>query len=143
MQEYVLGLMFDQARRDVVLVNKKRPAWQAGKFNAPGGKVEPGEFPFDAMIREFKEETGLYHGEWTPFVRLTCPGVYALNVYVAFVEDVRQKVKTMTDEPVVIWPVTHLGYVHHVPNLDWLVPMALDPGVAKGRFIEIEDLGGQ
>lgn len=30
-----------------------------GGFSCPGGKIEPGEHPEDAMMRELKEETGL------------------------------------------------------------------------------------
>jgi 8-oxo-dGTP diphosphatase len=30
-----------------------------GKWNAPGGKIEPGETPDECVVREFHEETGL------------------------------------------------------------------------------------
>lgn len=42
----------------VLLVLKDRPAWQKGKLNLPGGKIEDGETPLKAAIRELKEETG-------------------------------------------------------------------------------------
>ena len=32
-QSYVLTLLFDPTLRDVALVRKNRPAWQAGKLN--------------------------------------------------------------------------------------------------------------
>lgn len=42
----------------VLLILKDRPDWQKNRYNIPGGKIEPGESPVDAAIRELKEETG-------------------------------------------------------------------------------------
>lgn len=42
----------------VLLVNRERPSWM-GCWNGIGGKLEPGEPPREAMIRELEEETGL------------------------------------------------------------------------------------
>jgi 8-oxo-dGTP diphosphatase len=55
--QYVLGIA--TLGNAVVMVKKNRPAWQAGKFNFPGGKIEEGETPEQAMYREFLEETGV------------------------------------------------------------------------------------
>jgi 8-oxo-dGTP pyrophosphatase MutT (NUDIX family) len=43
---------------DILFILKDRPAWQKGRLNLPGGKVEPGETPEQAAIRELKEEAG-------------------------------------------------------------------------------------
>lgn len=48
MTEYVAGLYFDRDGRKVAMVEKLNPAWQKGKYNAIGGKIEPGEEPLDA-----------------------------------------------------------------------------------------------
>lgn len=56
-QQYVVGVMLTP--RTVLLVHKNRPAFQAGKWNGIGGKVEPGEHQDDAMVREFYEECGV------------------------------------------------------------------------------------
>jgi len=44
---------------NVLLAIKDKPEWQRGKLNLVGGKIEPGESPSQAAIREVKEETGL------------------------------------------------------------------------------------
>jgi 8-oxo-dGTP diphosphatase len=42
----------------VLLIRKKR-GLGAGKINAPGGKLEPGESALDAAVRETREEIGV------------------------------------------------------------------------------------
>ena len=42
-----------------VLLQFKRRGFGVGKWNGPGGKVEPGETLEQAVVREVKEETGL------------------------------------------------------------------------------------
>jgi 8-oxo-dGTP diphosphatase len=42
----------------ILLIRKKR-GLGAGKINAPGGKIEPGETPLAAAIRETQEEIGV------------------------------------------------------------------------------------
>ena len=58
---------------------KKANDMHAGKWNAPGGKIEPGETPEACVIREVKEETGLDVVE--PQLRglLTFPGFVGLG----------------------------------------------------------------
>lgn len=56
-QQYVVGLAVNQGW--VALIRKAKPAWQAGRLNGIGGKVEPGEDPQLAMAREFEEEAGV------------------------------------------------------------------------------------
>ncbi|NCN05133.1 MAG: 8-oxo-dGTP diphosphatase [Spirochaetales bacterium] len=48
-------LMFVQDGNSVLLIHKKR-GLGAGKVNAPGGRLEPGESYVDAAIRECQEE---------------------------------------------------------------------------------------
>lgn len=58
-QDYVVGYAFRSDYGAVALIEKRKPAWQAGKLNGIGGKIEPGESPEAAMSREFLEEAGL------------------------------------------------------------------------------------
>lgn len=43
----------------VLLIEKNKPAWQAGRYNLPGGSIEPGETVHEAAARELFEETGI------------------------------------------------------------------------------------
>ena len=60
---------------DVFLVRRARGRPFAGEWEFPGGKVEFGEAPLDALRREVKEELGL------PLETATLFGVYS-HVYV-------------------------------------------------------------
>ena len=67
---YVLGFMFSATNENkVILIEKLKPSWQCGLLNGIGGKIEAGESPVQAMVREFQEEAGLEttSQEWTPF----------------------------------------------------------------------------
>ena len=60
MKEYVLGFAFNKRKDEIVLIEKQKPDWQKGKLNGVGGKLEnEDESPLYAMVREFKEETGV------------------------------------------------------------------------------------
>jgi 8-oxo-dGTP diphosphatase len=52
----VLCFIIEQGR--VLLIEKKR-GLGAGKINGPGGRLEPGETPLQAALRETEEEVGL------------------------------------------------------------------------------------
>lgn len=51
-------LMFVIGGGQALLIRKKR-GLGAGKINAPGGKIDPGETPLQAAIRETEEEVGV------------------------------------------------------------------------------------
>ena len=56
----------------VLLILKDRPSWMSNKLNLLGGKIEQGEKPIEAAIRELKEESGL-----VPYVHCSkSPGVF-------------------------------------------------------------------
>lgn len=68
MIEYVLGFAFDEYHETVALVKKRKgPPVNIGKWNGIGGKVESGEMPLRAMVREWSEEVGSNHEGWTFF----------------------------------------------------------------------------
>jgi 8-oxo-dGTP diphosphatase len=144
MTSYVVGFLFDQTLENVVLIRKAKPAWQKGKWNGVGGKIEPHETAADAMSREFEEEAGIKINPklWMKYCRLfNADWEIYFFVYIAS----HAGVHTVTDEIVEKWglpslltgqtPIPLLG------NLKWHMQLAL--AIAKGEetctYFEIEE----
>ena len=124
---YVLALLFTPDRRRIVLMSRTRPAWQAGRVNALGGKVAPGELPTHAARREALEEAGVDVATWQEFLVWRDP-VYVMHVVRAF-DEAAASVRTAEDQEVYLAEVAELPE-NLVENLRWLVPLALDRDVA-------------
>lgn len=134
---YTVGFYFSGTLGHVLLINKLRPSWQAGKLNGIGGKIEPGESPVEAMVREFKEEAGIATAAagWLKFCALTgdLPSPFTVHFfaywsgldYIEFKEITNphndEKVSPRRVES--LWNEVGRGTV---PNLRWLIPMALN-----------------
>lgn len=71
--KYVIGFAF--VGDDVLLIQKTKPDWQAGRFNGVGGKIEAHEHPHVAMHREFMEETGIVTvlDDWQRYATIQIP----------------------------------------------------------------------
>lgn len=138
MIEYCLGFAFDNSLQYVVLIKKQRPEWQKGLLNGVGGKVEEGEEPYDAMTREFDEETGLYYDNWRPFGHLKGTD-WIIHLYTSTLTNpqLADIDCNKTDENIIIENVNNLFYA--VPNLRWLVPMA-KYCLQKDEFFQINEI---
>lgn len=66
MNRYVLGFSFYP---DGVMLIYKLEGHRKGLWNGIGGKIEDGELPIEAMVREFREETsiGTQFRDWKVF----------------------------------------------------------------------------
>jgi len=139
MQSYVVGFLFDDFDENdklVTLIKKNRPSWQAGLWNGIGGKVEPGETNYQAMVREFAEETGVqtYESDWQLYSVVRGNGKdydatgkdidgWEVSYFYAFNAGYQTRVRKMTDEIPVSFPTSALpAMVHHN---SWMIPMAL------------------
>lgn len=120
----VVGFMFNKNKTDVLLIQKNRPAWQFGKLNGIGGKVEKNEGLIDAMIREFQEETSIDCEGWISVI--TMHGVdWEAQVYACSTDDVFHY-SQLEDEKLCLIPITDLDKYEHINNLRWLIPMSLN-----------------
>jgi len=139
MTSYVVGFLFTQDASRVALIRKSHPEWQRGRLNGIGGKIKPDETPADAMRREFFEEAGLDFGGWRHFVTLRGPqnGGWEVHFFEAAAPtNIVRSLRGQEDEEVVVTQVHHLGDADIIPNLRWLVPLALDPCVALADVAE-------
>ena len=57
LERCVGGIVFDDQGRLLLIRRANDPG--KGLWSLPGGRVEPGETDFEAVIRELREETGL------------------------------------------------------------------------------------
>lgn len=154
MASYVAGFCFDKSLQKVLLIFKKKPAWQKGKLNAIGGKIEENETPLQAMKREFKEETICYVDafDWKEFCLLQ--GVdfkvhffYARTEYTEALFDsivhVQNVVSGPEEENIFSMNIkTAIGTNSGtLPNLTWLIPMALNcvNGIDKCKYFTITE----
>lgn len=124
--EYVCGFYFDSKFQQVVLIWKNKPAWQKGKLNGVGGKIEKEESPITAMRREFHEETGILHGEWVDLVVLTGDDWRVYFFCAIGKVNEFEYAESQEEEEVAKIEVGRLHEYDHIPNLEWLVPMAIN-----------------
>jgi 8-oxo-dGTP diphosphatase len=125
--DFVLALLYTSDRRRIVLMSRTRPAWQAGRVNALGGRLMGGETAVEAARREVREEAGVDVAVWNEVLEWD-DAEYRLHVMSA-VSDRAEEARTMEDQEVFLGSVEALP-ANVIDNLRWLVPLALDQEVA-------------
>ncbi len=134
--EILATLMFVIKDGRILLIEKKR-GLGAGKINGPGGKIDPGETPLQAAIRETQEE--LHVTPHTPrklgelmFSMSDSPDILC-HVYRA---DDYTGTPTETDEAVPVWTALDAIPYQRMWEDDrhWL-PLLLNEQTFRGRFI--------
>ncbi len=140
MPQYVLAIGHLPDTSEVVVIRKNRPAWQAGRLNFPGGKLELGETARQAVAREFGEETGVWLPPevYRPVALVERTGQFEMFVF-AVTDPLLVQVSSLTDEQVLKLPVAELLVGSHpmIENLPWLFGLAHD-GYAKLAHIRYD-----
>jgi mutator protein MutT len=120
----------------VLLIRKKR-GLGAGKINAPGGKLEPGETPEQAAIRETQEEVGVTPSglELRGMLRFQFVDGYSLLCWV-FVARGFEGNPVSTPEADPIWVATDAVPYGEMwaDDARWL-PLVLEGGTFTGSFV--------
>lgn len=127
-QHYVLGLLFRSCYSGVVLIEKTKPEWQAGCLNGIGGKIEPGENARVAMVREYKEETGVDTDnlQWIPFCEMS-GDQFVVECFTSIDTESFECSTTNEEERIIkVDPVNFPNAYKCVPHLQWLIKMAMD-----------------
>jgi 8-oxo-dGTP diphosphatase len=125
MTKYVLGFAFNDVF--VLLIEKKRPKWQYKRLNGIGGHIEENEAPIDAMVREFREETGIHTtvSQWEEFALMRGPDWECVCFRSRNEFDIGYA-RQMTDERPIAVNKNTLGLYPVLSNVPWLIGLALD-----------------
>lgn len=119
--KFVVGFAIDTMLEEVLLIRKLKPQWQKGHLNGVGGKCAGSEWAYDAMRREFHEETGIFIDNWRRFCTTQArDGEVHFFVTLFNKFEVEQK---EDEEPV--WVSYRPLPIKVVDNLQWMIPMAI------------------
>lgn len=146
MKEYVLVYAKTKWHEPLVLlVLKERPAWQKGRLNLVGGKIEEGETPIQAAVRELKEESGFEPKYDTAFKLGEIIGVdCVVHCFSAFVGDkVDPQPRDEEDELVAwhSWEKIKDDY-RLMPNLRIIIPL-LEMGIKGWQLTDQQSSNGE
>ena len=136
--EYVLG--FAHSADYVLLARKARPEAQKGKLNGLGGKLEVGETPLEAMLREAKEEANLDPLPWKPLALMRFPAcrihVFHAELHDLPVGELLATGRSGVDEPTNWYSLrglTLIGWEQTVTHVPVLLALALDGKLIKDQ----------
>jgi 8-oxo-dGTP diphosphatase len=132
----VATLLFVIRDGEALLIRKKR-GLGAGKINAPGGRLEPGETPLACAVREVQEEVGVTPTGVRARGELSFQFVdgYALHCHV-FTADGCEGEVIETDEAVPLWtPLAAIPYAEMWADDAMWLPVMLSGRAFSGRFL--------
>ncbi len=133
-------LCFIEVEDQVLLIHKKRGLGK-GKINAPGGRIDPGETPMQAAIRECEEEVGLTPSGLRPATELNFifKDGYSLKGYV-FRANEYTGTMVETDEADPFWcKKSEVPYDNMWEDDRYWIPKMFDDDYVIGRFIFDDD----
>ncbi len=129
-------LLFVIQDSKILLIHKKR-GLGAGNINGPGGRIEPGETPAEAAIREVQEELCITPHAIRECGELSFQFVDGLSIHcTVFRTDGYDGTPQETDEAVPHWTeVDNIPYDRMWEDDRHWVPLMLADTPFKGRFL--------
>lgn len=133
-------LLFVIKDGSVLLIHKKR-GFGAGKINGPGGRLEPGETPLQAAVRETQEELVITPRDVTPAGHLFFQFRDGLSIRGwVFRADDFDGTPRETDEAVPIWaPLDAIPYERMWADDPYWLPLVFDQVAFEGHFLFDDD----
>lgn len=131
-----LLFVVERSASRVLLIRKKR-GLGAGKINGPGGRIEPGETPLQAALREVEEEVGVVPLDASDRGRLSFQFVdgYSLHVHV-FTAGAYRGQPRETAEAIPLWtPLDAIPYGEMWADDHLWLPHVLAGRTVHGRFV--------
>jgi 8-oxo-dGTP diphosphatase len=138
-QEHAV-ILFILDGEKLLLIHKKRGLGH-GKINGPGGRLEPGETPHQAAVRETEEEVGLTASRLTEcaVLRFIFTNGYSLEVTV-FTAEAYSGELVETDEAKPFWcRRSEIPYDRMWADDRLWLPHVLDEKYVNGHFYFDED----
>lgn len=134
--EQTATLLFVRRDDELLMIRKKR-GLGAGKVNGPGGRLEPGEAPLEAAIRETQEELRTTPTGVCEVGQLSFQFVDGLSIHChVFTATGHEGEPTETDEAIPLWIRTDAVPYDEMWEDDrhWL-PLVLAGQTFRGRFL--------
>ncbi len=124
----------------VLLIHKLAPAWQVGKLNGLGGKIEEGEDGLTCIVREIKEESGLVtEKENWEFICNMHAADWSVDSFGYVYKGNMEDAKSMEQEQIEWFDVNNLPE-NVVGNLKWLIPLTIDKMIGKDFIFKKVDV---
>ena len=133
-------IVYIKDKNNLVLINKKK-GLGAGKVNAPGGRIEAGETPEEAALRECMEEIGVVPLNMRRGAELSFifKDGYSLFGYAFFADSYEGELIETDEADPFLCPLDSIPYDRMWEDDIFWLPDALAGNYVRGCFIFDED----